>query len=428
MKYFPILLAASLFFTSCSLSSELNRVAHKTILKDQHFKNAHTGIAIYDEAGDKLVYSYQSEKYFVPASNTKLASCYAAMKYLGDSIPALMYEVENDSTVKIQGTGDPTFLHPDFKLQPGWDFLKQFKRIDFVSNNFNQFLGNGWAWNDYDEDYMAGRSQFPVYGNVVRFSEAKNGLTISPGYFKNNSQIANDIKNGIAVSRPWSENNFVIKPGRSKYLEVPFLPADSTVVALLSDTLHASVFLTSPGNSTENLRDVLHSQPLDSMLSRMMYRSDNFYAEQSLLMVSQKVLGQMNDRSIINKLLETEYKDMPQKPSWVDGSGLSRYNLFSPQDFIFILQKMKNEFGMERIKKILPTGGTGTISSLYLDDAGSIFVKTGTLNGVVALSGYLYTKKNKLLLFSVLINNHRSSASDIRKGIEKFIQSVRNKF
>ena len=89
---------------------------------------------------------------------------------------------------------------------------------------------------------------------------------------------------------------------------------------------------------------------------------------------------------------------------------------------------MKNDFGMDRIKNILPTGGTGTISHYYLSDSGYIFVKTGTLNGVVALSGFLYTKKNKLLIFSVLINNHRSSANDIRKRIEKFIQQIRNDY
>ena len=119
---------------------------------------------------------------------------------------------------------------------------------------------------------------------------------------------------------------------------------------------------------------------------------------------------------------------MPQKPSWVDGSGLSRYDLFSPKDFVFILNKMKDDFGIDRIKNILPTGGTGTISSYYKQDSGYIFVKTGTLNGVVALSGFLYTKKNKLLIFSVLVNNHRGSATSIRKGIEKFIQELRDKY
>jgi D-alanyl-D-alanine carboxypeptidase/D-alanyl-D-alanine-endopeptidase (penicillin-binding protein 4) len=160
----------------------------------------------------------------------------------------------------------------------------------------------------------------------------------------------------------------------------------------------------------------------------MMHRSDNFFAEQSLLMVSNERLGVMNDAKIIDTLLKTDFKDLPQKPRWVDGSGLSRYNLFTPQDFVAILNKMKNEFGMERIKVILPTGGEGTISSYYKADSNYIFVKTGTLSGVVALSGYLYTKNGKLLIFSTLINNHQASATAVRRSVERFLQGIRQKF
>jgi D-alanyl-D-alanine carboxypeptidase/D-alanyl-D-alanine-endopeptidase (penicillin-binding protein 4) len=160
----------------------------------------------------------------------------------------------------------------------------------------------------------------------------------------------------------------------------------------------------------------------------MMHRSDNFFAEQSLLMVSNELLGVMNDEKIVDTLLKTDFKDLPQKPRWADGSGLSRYNLFTPQDFVAILNKMKNEFGMERIKVILPTGGEGTISSYYKADSGYIYGKTGTLSGVVAFSGFLYTKKGKLLIFSTLINNHQSSATEIRKAIEKFLTGIRSKF
>jgi D-alanyl-D-alanine carboxypeptidase/D-alanyl-D-alanine-endopeptidase (penicillin-binding protein 4) len=160
----------------------------------------------------------------------------------------------------------------------------------------------------------------------------------------------------------------------------------------------------------------------------MMHRSDNFFAEQALLMVSNERLGYMNDYKIIDTLLKTDLKDLPQKPRWVDGSGLSRYNLFSPHDFIFILEKMKKEFGMNRIKDVFPTGGEGTISSYYKNDSGYIYVKTGTLSGVVALSGFLYTKKGKELIFSVLVNNHQASATDVRRAVEKFLQGIRNNY
>ena len=83
---------------------------------------------------------------------------------------------------------------------------------------------------------------------------------------------------------------------------------------------------------------------------------------------------------------------------------------------------------MERVKAIFPTGGKGTLSSYYKEEAGKIFAKTGTLLGVVALSGFLYSKKNELLIFSVLVNNHNMSAPDVRRAVEKFLKEVREKY
>ena len=160
----------------------------------------------------------------------------------------------------------------------------------------------------------------------------------------------------------------------------------------------------------------------------MMHNSDNFFAEQTLLMASNEHLGYMNDEAIIDTLLKTDLKDVPQQPRWVDGSGLSRYNLFTPQSFVYILNKMKNEFGLERLKVILPTGGQGTLKNYYTADSNFIYAKTGSMSNQVTLSGYLITKKNKLLIFSILINNEMGSAAIVRRAIERFIKGIRNNY
>ncbi len=169
---------------------------------------------------------------------------------------------------------------------------------------------------------------------------------------------------------------------------------------------------------------LIYSQPSDSLYKITMHRSDNFFADQILLMVSNKHLGFMNDNRIIDTILKKELADLPQKPRWVDGSGLSRYNLFTPQSFVYILNKMKNEFGFERIKNILPTGGTGTLRNFYLTEAGTFFAKTGTLSNNVALSGFLLTQNKKLLIFSILANNYQTAATPVRKAVEKFLLGV----
>ena len=82
----------------------------------------------------------------------------------------------------------------------------------------------------------------------------------------------------------------------------------------------------------------------------------------------------------------------------------------------------------ERIKTILPTGNDGTLEGLYKSEEGYIFAKTGTLSGVVALSGFLYTKKNKMLIFSILVNNHQASATQVRRAMEKFVRGLRERY
>jgi D-alanyl-D-alanine carboxypeptidase/D-alanyl-D-alanine-endopeptidase (penicillin-binding protein 4) len=160
----------------------------------------------------------------------------------------------------------------------------------------------------------------------------------------------------------------------------------------------------------------------------MMHRSDNFFAEQSLVMSAGELFLQMNVEKVIDTLLRSDFKNLPQKPRWVDGSGLSRYNLFSPDDLVKILEMMKDSFGMDRLRNVFPTGNEGTLTNYYKADSGYIYAKTGTLSGVVALSGFMYTSQGRLLIFSVLINNHQSSAPGIRKSVEKFISRFRHTF
>lgn len=432
ISYFLFLILLS----SCSIQKELSRSAKETVLSANVLKTAHVGISIYEPAKNQYWFNYQGDHYFVPASNTKLPTCYAALKYLGDSLVGFRYAV-NGSTINILPTGDPTFLHPDFPSARALDLIRKYGSASLYANNYyEQKLGSGWSWNDYQETYMAERSSFPMYGNLVAFSLENGRVRTFPHAFET---IIPDINkssfNKIKIFRPIESNAFRIEAGDARTVTMPFSTVGSEAnsipklqAILLADTVKISV---SPGLVTpfrpEDFR-TFHSQPTDSLLKPMMHRSDNFFAEQSLLMVSNEKLGFMSDEKIIDTLLKTDLKDLPQKPRWVDGSGLSRYNLFSPQDFVMILDKIKNEFGMPRMKNILATGGTGTISSYYKADSGYIYAKTGTLSGVVALSGYLYTKKNKLLIFSVLVNNQVGSVTELRRAVEKFIEGVRNKY
>ena len=102
--------------------------------------------------------------------------------------------------------------------------------------------------------------------------------------------------------------------------------------------------------------------------------------------------------------------------------------MFSPSDFIYILNKLKNEFGFKRMSQILATGNQGTLKGYYLKDSSFIFAKTGTLSNNIALSGYLITDKGKILIFSVLINHFPGPATPARKAIQAFIEQVKKDY
>jgi D-alanyl-D-alanine carboxypeptidase/D-alanyl-D-alanine-endopeptidase (penicillin-binding protein 4) len=434
-----------------SSSAQIENLADSILLKDSVISTGHIGISIYEPATNTYWYNYNATKYFVPASNTKLFTLYAGMKYLGDSLVGLRYS-NTDSTIYIEPTGDPTFLHDEFTKQSVFEFLKRHQQKIFITheNWKEEALGKGWPWDDYNESYMAERSPFPIFGNVVKFTANNHLLKIEPAYFDNTKKethsilkdreysldIIQDTSSSYIIKRNKNKNQFEFDYNSKDFFSKQSIPfctdTINTLVEILKtdyslNNIYASNFII-PEFVIPDIRQdlkMIHSQPTDSLFKPMMHRSDNFFAEQTLLMVSNEHLGYMNDEDIIDTLLKSDLEDVPQKPKWVDGCGLSRYNLFTPQSFVYILNKVENEFGLERLKVILPTGGEGTLKNYYLNDSGYIYAKTGSLSNNAALSGFLFTKKNKLLIFSILINNFQGNATAVRQAIEKFIDSIR---
>ncbi len=440
--------------SSCSVSKKISRQANSILLKDTAISKGHIGISIYEPATGKYWYNYNADKYFIPASNTKLFTLYAGMKYLGDSLVGARYYHFGNSLF-INPSGDPTFLHPDYDYQPLLQLLNISKGsiiINAVSDRVYKY-GKGWAHDDYNESYMTERSKFPIYGNNLWISAkpmypknlfrdtltdtAKNygnyRVWVKPEYFiESISSSANNLT-GINIRRDILINRFHIESSskNNDSLNIKAIPfavnQGSTAIEILKNILSKDI-VNGIGVELKAKDTILHSQAADSLFKPMMHRSDNFFAEQTLLMVSNEHLGYMSDEKIIDTLLRSDLKDIPQKPKWVDGSGLSRYNLFTPQSFVYILSKMKNEFGLDRLKNILPTGGTGTLSSYFKKDSSFIYAKTGTLSNNCALSGFLITQKGKFLVFSVLANNYQTGATPVRKAVELFLKEIREKY
>lgn len=413
-------------------------------------------LGVYVETVDgAVVAAHNAHKYFVPASNTKLLSLYAGLKYLPDSLPGLRYYDAGDTLFALP-TGDPTLLEDDFELQPVVKWLQSIKKpLVIAAPNWKaERYGRGWTWSDYQAGYQPERSAMPVYGNRPPVTVSTRKVNADG----NSVQLAMEVSMGPAgagrrrlnpesvnwevnpgarfsITRAYSGNAFTVRYSgindTTINTRIPLVTNGITLATAVmrnlalgnNDTLNIIEAADHPFfYQTDKARfSTIYSQPNDSMLQVMMYRSDNLYAEQTLLMASNEFLGYMSDRDMIDTLMKTDFKAMPDKPVWADGSGLSRYNLQSPANWVWLLRKMKDEFGIERLKGILPTGNSGTLNNFYKPLAGKLFAKTGTLSGVVALSGFMYANSGRLLFFSVQVNNHNTDAVKVRRMVESYL-------
>lgn len=429
-----------IFATSCANRPGISsRQFKKYIDKSPIFSKDFTGFALYDPELDELVYEHEADKYYTPASNTKIFTLYSCLKMLGDSIPALAYTISGDSLI-FTGTGDPTFLHPDIaEIDTTYDqnvyhFLKEADQQLYYAERptKDQYFGPGWAWSDYNYYYSTEKSVLPVYANLVRFQfkEYLPKPLVYPDYFTQYiTGFADESVLPDYVQRNQFDNYFRYAPKDDTLAfteDVPFKPSARLVIKLMEDTLKRGVSLYH--GAPKDFSQTVYSLPADSVYKRMMHISDNFFAEQLLLVCSSQLQDTLSTDSAIAHVKRTYLQDLPDKPVWVDGSGLSRYNLQTPRNMVALLRKVDEELSDEELFDIFPAGGvSGTLKNWYKNEEGGgpyVFAKTGTLSNKSALSGFLVTKKGKKLIFSFLHNNYISSSSVLKYEMEKVLWEI----
>lgn len=410
-------------------------VIKQRLLQSDSINNRFIGFALYDPALGKMVVEHNADKYFVPASNTKLFTFFACLKMLGDSIPALKYVVRGDSLI-FWGTGDPTFTHMDLKNSVAYDFLKSRKeKLFYIETPMTSTpFASNWGWDDYNYYYQPERNPFPVHGNIVKFAR-KGGpsvpYSVTPSLFK--PMVKTDTSTAPhrdAFHRAWRTNEITFFPKYASAdfsLEVPFITSPDMTVRLLADTLKKKVTLLKrplpQGGAT------FYGLPSDSVYKRMLQVSDNLFAEQLMVLCSTTLSDTLSVEKAIRHVMKNYLSDLPDAPVWVDGSGLSSMNMFTPRSIIALLQKLQQERSEDRLLPLMATGGRpGTFRSIYKAEPPFVFGKSGTLAHVHNQSGYIRTKSGKLLLYSFMNNNFRGSSSNIRKEMERIMTEVHEKY
>lgn len=433
LKKVPFIIAVLCSLVLLSESTNAGHIKKRKIKKwfkhSAILNNHFTGFALYDLDHNRMVCGLNEDKYFTPASNTKLFTWYTCLKMLGDSIPALKYTVHGDSLI-FWGTGDPSFLHSGLKGSRAFNFLKQSdKKLFFSQGNYTgDIYGSGWAWDDYNDYYQAEINELPIEDNVAVVYTGKNGLLqIKPSFLTRYLKCDSNYKpHNFRVKRDFLSNAFIYPqsaPPPNYRQEIPWKADTALTRGLLQDTLQepvTAVHIPLPDDAK-----TLFNIVADTVYRHMLQPSDNFIAEQLLLVCSSAKFKTLNTDSVINYSKSHFLNDLPDAPQWADGSGLSRQNLFTPRAIVALLRKILDEVKDESLlHSLLPQGGvTGTIRTAYKTDNGQPFVwaKTGSLNNVYNQSGYVVTKQGKRLAFSFMNNNFTGPGREVRDEMVRMI-------
>lgn len=429
-----LLLIMLIVLSSCTVQRIRQSIDKSEIFNQSGF----TGFMLHDPATNKTLHAVNEDFYFVPASNTKLFTFYTAYNILGDSVHALNVVEKGDSLI-FWGTGDPSLLHPDFHSDNALKVLRATDKKLFFADNSHQVTPNGpgWSWSWYTYYFGAERSALPMYGNVVRFTRAEDNpsLTVYPAYFRKNTVPFPETTFSQPV-RDQSRNLFQVpfhwKEGSTLNTDKPFLTSPLLTVALLEDVLGKSIQII-PFDALKGVKPTkVKGIETQLLFKQMMEDSDNFLAEQLMLLVSDALFDSLDFDAAVTYANKELLADLSAVPQWADGSGLSSNNKFTPRSIIELLDKIKKEVPEEKIFDYFPAGGSkGTISAWYKADEGEkpyIYAKTGTLSNSICLSGYLLTKSGKTLYFSFLHNNYPIPSDDLKREMERVLYQIHDTY
>lgn len=392
-------------------------VLQNTLDTSRLFRQAHVGLLVTE--GEDTIFSHQAHRYFLPASTTKLFTFYAGLISLPDSLPSV-YSLQRSDTLFLWGTGDPTTLHPNFERQRTVEWLQKHpaRTLVYSDAHFQSTgLGLGWAWDDFDADFSSETSAMPLYGNVVWARVKAGQLIVHPRFFHSSFD---EIPSGRWIRRSWTDNRFTfptsLRQSNAFEQEIPFRTSGTLTQQLWTDTLGRDVLYRPILLPTHY--QTLYSSPADTVYRRMLWVSDNFLAEQLLLMCGPTWGKLGNTPAIIDALLKGPLRTLPDAPRWVDGSGLSRYNLQTPRNLVHLLGKLQEKLPLDSLFQFLPATHRAKESAA----TPFVFAKSGSMSGVYNLTGFFRSQTGKLYRFAFFTNQFTVPISRMRQEISLLLQ------
>lgn len=332
------------------------------LLKSDMFQTSQVGIYIYDMDADSAIYRKNERQLMRPASTMKVITAITALDRLGGGYQFktdLCYTGHVDSTtlkgdVYVVGGFDPRFNRDDMH-----SFAEALRRmgIDTIRGNVyadrtmkdTDLLGEGWCWDDDN----------PV---------------LSPLVYQRKDIFMDKFLDAL-------HNSGIVLVGNVSNRRKP---QDANCI-------------------------ISRFHTIDQIMHKMLKESDNLYAESMYYQIAassgNRPATAKSARALERQLI-TKLGLNASSYRLADGSGLSLYNYVSPElEVKFLRYAYENSSIFNHLYSALPIAGVdGTLKSRMQSQftRGNVHAKTGTVEGISSLCGYLTASNGHHICFSII--------------------------
>ncbi len=430
------------------------------------------GVMVAKLSGETVFADKASER-FIPASNTKLFTAAAAFHFLqgieqpdpalGTSLRLVPGIGESPPSLVLVGAGDPA-LRDDAEclancLHQLADAVvaRGITRVADVYGDDTLFpyepWGMGWSWNNLPFYFGAPVSALTVNGNAAALRvgpDTAEGAPVTAVWAAGDDlmRVRNEAVTGplgsenlLSVLR-WPGSDEVVLSGslpsdaapRNYFLSVPdpALVAAERLIRLLTarGVLVDGAAKVRPRSETKVSDEIarLAAPPLLEAIVRVSEDSDNLSAELLLRHIARARGGQGAEDGLdaVHAMLD-EAGIGRAGVELFDGSGLSPYNRVTPQAMVSFLAWTRAQTWGDAFRATLPVGGqSGSLARRFRGTPleGRVFAKTGTVQGVNALSGFLIAASGETLVFSVIANDRPADSASAVPVIDALLLEI----
>lgn len=414
-------------------------------LKRPELKRTLIGIEIMELPSGHVLYSYNGDRRFVPASTMKVITTACAFDTMGGDY---RYHTKLASAGEIKGDrlkGDLLVLpsqNPALDIQDVWRLVNYLSTAKIrnieghvrISSLAPDYFYPGWLAEDWGQEWMPVSSDLVIDRNVAPTADPGRGIPadndlqfLTKDTFFKSLLEAPDVAPGWVYYNSSSRRVNVLRSSGSSGLVI----TDPTAYneALLESMVKKSGIKVNNHSEAASEKECQviaddESEPLSEIIHTTLQRSDNLYAQQLL-----RTVGVHYRQTKHVQTATLEQAGLLAVQSWlsgigipnseivmVDGCGLSRKNCITAHALNTVLLHMGRPQLDGPYLNLLKFAGSAKGSSFRY--------KTGTMDSVRSISGVIRTSTGAALAVSILANGHEANIRDLSSSINSLTAEI----